>query len=30
MKTSTRIKHVSAEHSTTSLNLIKYHNFTTK
>jgi hypothetical protein len=30
MKTSTAIKHVSAAYSTTSLNLIKYHNFTTK
>jgi len=28
MKTSTTIKHVSATHSTTSSNLIKYHNFT--
>jgi hypothetical protein len=30
MKTSTTIKHLSAAYSTTSLNLIKYHNFTTK
>jgi len=30
MKTSTSVKHVSAPHSTTSSNLIKHHNFTTK